>query len=278
MKKLAVILLGVSTTTALVSAVEINERGQVCFQPEKARIVQFADALSVNDIQEEQWQPAGDENAVAAISGTDRLRFYRIVAEGESSPPHYALGTVKLFAGMNWVGLWGDPVVNTLTGIFGSRLPAGMSFTLAEDETGISPGVSAVKIELPQGSETVELPVILKIPGESVEQLVSYGKRTLGGFRFPGRPRLDQAGLLEGGFTGGPNPVESDQLWKYDRRNQRAPYAVWFCTKDNTWRLTIDGPDFPVVPPDAFRYDDAVMVMPRQSVTGIRWRKAGAAQ
>lgn len=260
------------TCLSAARAVEINERGQVIFQLAEGRIVQYADALSLADIRDGQWQPAGDENAVAAISGTDKLRFYRIAAEGESSPALYALGVVKLFPGKNWVGLWGDPEDNTLTGIFGNRLPAGMGFDLPQGESRVPSDVSAIEVELPAGSKPLELPIILKIPSEPVTQSIPKGKRILSGFRAAGRPQLDQCGLLEGGFTGGRNPVESDQLWKYDREKQQAPFAVWYCTTDGTWRMTSPS-DFPAVPENYLRYDDAVRILIRNS-NGISWTKS----
>jgi len=251
-------------------AVEINERGQVIFKTVESQLVQYADALSITDIREDQWQPAGDENAVAAISGTDLLRFYRIVGEGESSPPQYALGTVKLYPGKNWVGLWGDPEEKTVNSHFEGRLPEGVVIRTEQSET----GASAVEIELPAGSGPIELPVILKVPTEFVTH-IPFEKKALCGFRFAGRPQLEKSGLLEGGFTGGENPKDSDQLWKYDREKQRAPFAVWYCTKDNTWRLTSPS-DYPPVPEKYFRYDDAVTVYSRRSTNGIHWTKPGA--
>ncbi|MDD3604779.1 MAG: hypothetical protein PHD86_06300 [Kiritimatiellae bacterium] len=305
MLKIGRIILGLAVAAPFVRAAEIGDQGRVCFQLNRGQIVQFADALSIEDIREDQWKPVGttgcDEGAAAAMAGTDMLRFYRVRPGGEST---YAFGVVNLHPGRNWIGLWGDPEINSVRAVFGDRMPTGtlmrimqpgsgaeIALLLAEDQAGavrwmsgenpadeteIPAEVSAVEVELPPGCEPVAVPVILKVPAAPVEQILSYGKRTLGGFRCPGRPRLDRTGLLAGGFTGGANPVESDQLWKYDRLNQRAPYAVWFCTRDNTWRLTVGGPDFPVVPADAFRYDDAVMVMPRKALMGIRWRKGGS--
>ncbi|MGD9873549.1 MAG: hypothetical protein AB7T27_04690 [Kiritimatiellia bacterium] len=268
MKNLSPILFAFFCMFSAARAVEINERGQVIFKTVESRLVQYADALSITDIREDHWQASGDENAVAAISGTDRLRFYRMMKPGETSPAQYALGIVKLFPGKNWVGLWGDPEENTLKSLFGNRLPEGIVISTGQMEA----GASAVEIELPAGSGPIELPVILRVPAELVTH-IPFEKKALCGFRFAGPPQLDKTGLLEGGFTGGDNPKDSDQLWKYDREKQRAPFAVWYCTKDNTWRLTSPS-DFPPVPENYFRYDDAVTVFSRHP-NGIKWGKSG---
>lgn len=295
---------------------------------DQVRDLLFVDAPSFSDALSSQWElaerragspivDAGTKTRTPPGDLAERtLRFYRISADDRWKPDAqpraaseqvYACGVVFLRPGRNWVGLWGQPDVNTLDAVLGKGLPAGVT---AEDSTRLiwhardqelSPakeirlqardgsaewvwvtggegpaGSTAISpsegfsIYLPAGAQPQRLPLVLRVPTrEAVQTIPGNMTWSMVAMGFPETRGPGEMGLLESGFTGGARPTDSDWLWKYDRDRQLVPDVIWYRTNDASWRLT--SRRFPPVPDGYFRFDDGIVVHTRVSTHDLRW-------
>ncbi|HQQ04631.1 MAG TPA: choice-of-anchor D domain-containing protein [Kiritimatiellia bacterium] len=139
----------------------------------------------------------------------------------------------------------------------------------------ILPLHEAFVIELPTNAAPQTILLTGRVPTNSMVQTVramhnSVPGRNLVSFNAPRYLHPSQMGLLEAGFQGGAAPIWSDQIWKYDRSGQFAPYPVWFRTSDNTWRHTHPFP-FPPVASNYFGPDDGIFIHTRASTSDWSW-------
>ncbi|MGD9873215.1 MAG: phospholipase D-like domain-containing protein [Kiritimatiellia bacterium] len=117
----------------------------------------------------------------------------------------------------------------------------------------------AFVVEIPTSSVMQTIYLVGRVPTNTEYQTIQGGAaRNLISMNLPYAMHPSQMGLTNSGslFVGGLFPPQSCQLWKYDRANQRAPYAVWLRSSDKTWRLTSAG--FPLVPAGYFSSDDGI--------------------
>ena len=133
----------------------------------------------------------------------------------------------------------------------------------------------AFVIEIPTNRSPQTIYLVGQVPTNTLSQTVqsalssTAAGRNLISLNLPKAMHPSEMGLLTSGFKGGLAPALSDQLWKYDRANQKAPYAVWYRTTDGTWRMTHPIP-FPLVPTNYFSPDDGIYMWIKNS-TNSNW-------
>lgn len=221
----------------------------------------------------------------------------------------WGLRPVNLYTGQNWVALFGRPYSNTVIDVIGNHLPGNTKISWYARTAGtptnwwvstqqvmlVSDTVPYWVVTVPTNStlngDTVPLPLheafVIEIPTNSTMQTIYlvgqvptntlyqqiYGlkARNMVSMNLPYAMHPSQMGLTNNGgqFKGGLTPVASDQIWKYDRAQQKAPYAVWLRTSDNTWRLTSSG--FPAVPAGYFSSDDGIFIYSQTNQLSSYW-------
>ena len=133
----------------------------------------------------------------------------------------------------------------------------------------------AFVIEIPTNRSPQTIYLVGQVPTNTLSQTVQSALssttkgRNLISLNLPKAMHPSEMGLLTSGFKGGLAPALSDQLWKDDRANQKAPYAVWYRTTDGTWRMTHPIP-FPPVPTNYFSPDDGIVIWIQNS-TNNNW-------
>lgn len=127
-------------------------------------------------------------------------------------------------------------------------------------------------VELPTNQAMKRMPMIYAVPPSPLVQVIPGGnKYSLVSVNLPESLHPAQLNLVEAGFTGGTVPIFSDWIWKFNRNNQTVPDVLWFCTTNNTWRFTSPAPQYPVVPTNYFRSDDAIVIQTRRSAGNLSW-------
>lgn len=75
---------------------------------------------------------------------------------------------------------------------------------------------------------------------------------------------LNDLGLIEGGFVGGENPLQSDRIWKVGPEGVKETY--WYRLSDQSWRSTKAG--FASADNVQFSPGDQLFIKPRVSKGG----------
>ncbi|HMP74133.1 MAG TPA: hypothetical protein PKE55_12800 [Kiritimatiellia bacterium] len=147
-------------------------------------------------------------------------------------------------------------------------IPEEMTDQLAEDDP--LPLDNGFTVQLPTNSPVVSWVMVYRVPTNEVVQVLPAGNSySLISPFTPESLHPAQLGLIEAGFVGGGNPVQSDWMWKFDRYGQKVPDVIWYRTTDQSWRFNRDG--FPEVPTNYFSPNDAIVIQTRRSTSDIVW-------
>lgn len=165
----------------------------------------------------------------------------------------WGIRKLHLGAGENWVGTWGP---------LGSRqvaFPEGLDWTVPSGRC------QPMRVQVDQAHSGVTGLVVMPFEEGSACTIPIPVDRPatafcLSGFRAWG---LAELGLIESGFQGGSNPVQSDRIWKLNPVTGIVDATYWYRITDQTWRSTAKG--FPAIEGDLFFPGDVVVIKPRVS-------------
>lgn len=237
---------------------------------------------------------------------TGEFLLLRVIrGAGDAAVATAAAGWVELRPGVNWVAPWGQWLGESMESALASRLPAGPDPGRASvieisgdparssgemrawlEASASGPGLRVehghilwplpvgvpVRIELPANGGPVQIPMVCRLPDEPV----SIGIKGGGAVTPVAVPRVLSWGLgtllpPEGGFSGGPNPVLSDRVWRYDNRGQEVRTTYWYDAGTEAWRRT--APAFSAVTGAwGWRPGDAVFLRTAAEHEGWTWR------
>ena len=227
------------------------------------------------------------------------LPLSRCSITNRNPEPLFAFKQIALEPGENWISLWGTPPNDRVSALFGHSLPAGRNpqeatritwsiqehkksylyeIWLKEDEQGKQwqglstlhgsvedfefPYLQGFMIHLPPGTPPLKRPFIFRVHRETTPPKRPSGtKFTLVGLHTPRWSSPETAGLLQGGFTGGPTPVHSTSFGNITEKNNKTALSSGSASTDATWRLASKG--FPPAPHDYFSPDDAFIIHTR---------------
>jgi hypothetical protein len=225
------------------------------------------------------------------------------VSSRSASPEVFVAQKIRMYPGRNWVSFAGIPPSMSIGDVFPNGLPHGPSaassacvylYDLAQSANptgaiwynGISwqfkdSGEPADHFELPllQGlvvsmppETTGDVTVITRLrTNTQVRAIAGQGRETFVSINLPGYMHPADMNLVESGFSGSSRATRSDQLCKWDRKNQRIQDNIWywFDTRTSQWKTTANK----VLAHDQkpFAPDDAVIIKTSTTSPGFDW-------